>query len=159
MPLNENLPYPEEQILAMFDSFCKNVVKNARRNMNRKRLRHKRHEVLNPHYEEKAKCIDYYPSDDSFVQAGELSCKVKNELLSEAMNSLPENRRGAIILEFWRDFDDKPIANYYHVDPRTVRRWRKQSITDMKQFFLEAFINGTNLESRAGSHRRQSHRP
>ena len=59
---------------------------------------------------------------------------VKNELLAEALNALPERKRDIILLSYFLDMSDAEIAELLNVVRTTVFRHRKSALAKIKQY-------------------------
>lgn len=122
----------EYDMLCRFDSFCKRVVRNERRNIDRERKRRRKNQSKLYGDVGRTVQMDRYPSEQLTVKAGAFQCSLQDESLHRAMNDLPENRRGAIIAQFWYDWGDNRIAENYRVGPRSIRKWRNKSYQEMR---------------------------
>ena len=59
---------------------------------------------------------------------------VKNELLAEALNALPERKRDIILLSYFLDMSDAEIGELLNVVRTTVFRHRKSALAKIKQY-------------------------
>ena len=103
----------EKRIVAMFDSFCKTVVRNCSRNLKRTKQNADKHSIGEP------------------VE----SCEIQSETLYEALCSLPEAQRKGLLLGFWGGFGDEEIARRLSVTPRTVYNLRQRAFKVVKAFY------------------------
>lgn len=130
-------PSIEEQIIAMFDRFCKKVSENFIRDLARKEVRRMKHYMKEP--------VDYlleilgneddYPSDTFSLCVDGYSCKVESELLYNALLALPEKQRNVLLLDFWRELKDYEIAEKMEVTVRTVYNLRKRAFRAIKDYY------------------------
>ncbi len=93
----------EQELVAMFDSFCKTVIRNYSRTL----IRRKNNRPEN-NMEEPIEVLldmwgtrDEYPSlSNTFVVDGE-TYSIESDTLYKALVSLPEQQRTVILLDFW----------------------------------------------------------
>lgn len=118
-----------ERVCAMFDSYCKAVIRNASKNLKRDFASRKKHEAVELGEEQLSLygCADTYPSEQPKLCAGAFSCLVSNEKLFEAMISIPERQRIVLILDFWYEWSDTRISKYLGVTERTVYNIRQRA--------------------------------
>ena len=77
---------------------------------------------------------DEYESDYFRFQVSGFDVLVKNELLAEALNALPERKRDIILLSYFLDMSDAEIAELLNVVRTTVFRHRKSALAKIKQY-------------------------
>ena len=75
-----------------------------------------------------------YESDYFRFQVSGFDVLVKNELLAEALNALPEKKRDIILLSYFLDMSDAEIAELLNVVRTTVFRHRKSALAKIKQY-------------------------
>ena len=128
-----------ECLCAMFDSYCKTVIRNASKNLKRARANHLKHQTggsgqmqylfdLHGH-------TSTYPSDQLMIHADKFSCVVFNEELYEALLSLPQQQRTVLILDFWYGWPDEKISRYMGVTTRTVYNLRQRAFKTIRSFY------------------------
>lgn len=128
-----------ERICAMFDSYCKTVLRNASKNEKRALANRNRYEVTTS---EQIQYLfdadgheDTYPSAQLLIRMDEFSCVILSDTLYLALLSLPENQRMVILLDFWYHWTDKQIAMYLRVTPRTVYNLRQRAFKAIRRFY------------------------
>lgn len=128
-----------ERICAMFDSYCKTVLRNASRNEKRTLANRKKHEVIGS---EQIQCLfdangreDIYPTAQLVIKVDKFSCVLLNDTLYLALLSLPENQRIVLLLEFWYHWTDEQIATYLGVTSRTVYNLRQRTFKAIRRFY------------------------
>jgi len=134
-----------ERILAKFDAFCKTVVRNKYRDMEKAKSRRSKHEVSLETYLKQLQTNDQYPSDEHQIKAGQVSCTVQCGLVYNALYSLSEDRREALLLKYWEKWSDEQIANHFGLRERTIRKWRKESLEQVKLQIKKEYRNGNHL--------------
>ena len=77
---------------------------------------------------------DEYESDYFRFQVSGFDVLVKNELLAEALNALPERKRDIILLSYFLDMSDAEIGELLNVVRTTVFRHRKSALAKIKQY-------------------------
>ena len=96
---------------------------------------------------------DEYESDYFRFQVSGFDVLVKNELLAEALNALPERKRDIILLSYFLDMSDAEIGELLNVVRTTVFRHRKSALAKIKQY-LEGKADD---EYRSGKRRHNRH--
>ena len=77
---------------------------------------------------------DEYESDYFRFQVSGFDVLVKNELLAEALNALPERKRDIILLSYFLDMSDAEIGELLNVVRTTVFRHRKSALAKIKLY-------------------------
>ena len=72
--------------------------------------------------------------DNSFRVGGK---RITPELLAEALRTLPEEKRNAVMLYYFHDMSDADIAKLYNIPRSTVQYRRTSSLETIKQFLEE----------------------
>ena len=127
----------EKRIVAMFDSFCKTVVRNCSRNLKRTKRNADKHSIGEPveFLLELLGQAAQSSHERMVLHADELSCEIQSETLYEALCSLPEAQRKVLLLGFWGGFGDEEIARRLSVTPRTVYNLRQRAFKVVKAFY------------------------
>ena len=131
----------EWQKRCTFNGFCKAVLRNEAIDAIRERKYRKKHEVtfsdLSPQEENQLFVYDQYFVDDeaeqSFVVGGK---EITAKLLAEALHSLPEEKREAVLLYYFFDMSETEIAKLCNI-PRTTVRYRRESSFELLKRYLE----------------------
>lgn len=63
--------------------------------------------------------------------------EVKDELIGEALKSLPEKKRNVILLSFFLDMTDTEIAKYMNLVRSTIHYHRTSSLIALKKIMEE----------------------
>lgn len=71
----------------------------------------------------------------TFCQHGTI--EVKDELIGEALKSLPEKKRNVILLSFFLDMTDTEIAKYMNLVRSTIHHHRTSSLIALKKIMEE----------------------
>lgn len=119
------------QIRCAFNGFCKQALKNEAINAHKRtkwqQLREVTFSDLTPQEENQLYTYDSYFADDeaeqSFNVAGK---KITAKLLAEALRSLPEDKRNAVLLYYFFEMSDAEIAKL-HAIPRITVQYRRTS--------------------------------
>ena len=136
------------QIRCAFNGFCKRTLKNEAINAHRDRSRQQLREVsfsdLSPQEEKQLYTYDTYFADDeaekSFCVAGK---EITAKLLAEALRSLPEEKRDAVLLYYFFDMSDVEIGKLRDV-PRSTVQYRRTSSFELLKRYLEERAYDTN---------------
>ena len=129
------------QIRCAFNGFCKRTLKNeainAHRDTKRQQLREVSFSDLSPQEEKQLYTYDAYFADDeaekSFCVAGK---EITAKLLAEALRSLPEEKRDAVLLYYFFDMSDVEIGKLRDV-PRSTVQYRRTSSFELLKRYLE----------------------
>lgn len=137
------------QIRCAFNGFCRRTLKNeaanAHRDIRRRQLREVSFSDLTPQEEQKLYTCDAYFADDeaekTFCVAGK---EISAKLLAEALHSLPEEKREAVLLYYFFDLNDAEIAKLRKV-PRSTVQYRRTSSFELLKRYLEGHAhNGSD---------------
>ena len=129
------------QTRCAFNGFCKRTLKNEASNAHRDTKRQQLREVifsdLTPQEENQLYTYDNYFTDDkaeqSFCVAGK---EITAKLLAEALHSLPEEKRNAVLLYYFFEMSDVEIAELYNI-PRSTVQYRRTSSFELLKRYLE----------------------
>lgn len=130
-------PKSEKDTQHAFDSFCKKVLRNEVRNFYKEVRRQRENEVL--FSELSAKELEQLgATDDYFVEEGTFSVAdcdviVKNELLAEALRSLPDEKRDIVLLYYFLKMSDKEIGERLDMIRATVQYKRTSTLKQLKE--------------------------
>ena len=129
------------QIRCAFNGFCKRALKNEAMNAHRDTKRQQSREVtfsdLSPQEENQLyTCDQYFVNDEAeksfFVAGREITAKQ----LADALHSLPEEKRQAVLLYYFFDMTDVEIAELMKI-PRSTVQFRRTSSFELLKRFLE----------------------
>ena len=124
---------------ALFDSFCRTILRNAIRNFNKKNIRLERLEWLSDDpavYQRAGESVaDDYPSDHLYIVYRGRPYILDNETFCRAMRELPEQQLGVLILGYWQGWSDKQIAKIFCVSDRTIRNMRNRAFREIRRWF------------------------
>ena len=131
----------EWQKRCTFNGFCKKVLKNEEIDAIRENTTRSRREVtfsdLSPQEENQLyTCDQYFVNDEAeksfFVAGREITAKQ----LADALHSLPEEKRQAVLLYYFFDMTDVEIAELMKI-PRSTVQFRRTSSFELLKRFLE----------------------
>ena len=128
------------QIRCAFNGFCKRTLKNeainAHRDIKKQQLYETMFSDLHPSEEARLYTYDVYFADDegerSFYVAGR---EITVKFLFEALDSLSEEKRDAILLYYFEGMNDAEIAKVRNVSRSTVQYRRKRAFELLKMIF------------------------
>lgn len=141
--------YEEDRQLT-FDSYCKKILKNEAINIQREYQRLNEIQTsfsdLSTQQLAKLSVYDEYSTDYSSFKVLEYDIAVKDELLAEALQELPEKKRDIVLLSYFLDYSDVEIAELLHLLQRTVGYHRTTALEKLKTR-LEKDKNGKKTHS------------
>lgn len=129
------------QIRCAFNGFCKRTLKNeainAHGEIKRRQLQEVSFSDLTPQEENQLYTYDAYFEHDeaekSFCVAGK---EITAKLLAEALHSLPDDKREAVLLYYFFEMNDAEIAKLRDV-PRSTIQYRRTSSFELLKRYLE----------------------
>ena len=131
----------EWQIRCAFNGFCKRALKNESINAHKEIRRRQAHEInfsaLTPKEENQLyTCEDFFAEDKEeqtfFAGGKEWDAKT----IADAIHSLPEEKRRAVLLYYFFDMSDAEIAELYQI-PRSTVQYRRTSSFELLKRYLE----------------------
>ena len=126
----------EEDTQRVFDCYCKRILKNEAINIQKHNQYMNSRQVsfseLTPEQLAQICTCDEYSSDYSRFKVLEYDIAVKDELLAEALQELPERKRDIILLSYFLDYNDVEIAELLNLVRRTVNDQRNKALKALK---------------------------
>ena len=137
------MDYPnrlEWQTRCEFNAYCKRALRNELIDACRERKRRQLREVifsdLTPQEERQLYTVDKYFQDGN----GEAFCagglKITAKLLAEALHTLPDEKRQAVLLYYFFNMTDIEIAEAMKI-PRSTVQYRRTSSFELLKRYLE----------------------
>jgi len=127
----------EEHKRHSFDSYCKKVLKYTARTYYSKLRRQSGHETpfsnLPDRELAKLDASDTYFTDEYVFEVLGESVGVSDYDLAAALNELPADRRGIVLMSYFLDMTDKEIAGLLNMTRRTVAYRRINSLRELKK--------------------------
>ena len=123
----------QSRIRKQFDSFCKTLLKNEMIDYERERNYRLKYEISFSELTQK-ELRQLEIMDDYIVES---DIEVKDELIGEALKSLPEKKRNVILLSFFLDMTDTEIAKYMNLVRSTIHHHRTSSLIALKKIMEE----------------------
>ena len=131
----------EWQIRCAFNGFCKRTLKNESINAHKELRKRQAHEInfsdLTPKEENQLyTCEDFFAEDkeeQTFFAGGK---EWDAKLIADAIHSLPEEKRRAVLLYYFFDMSDAEIAALYQI-PRSTVQYRRTSSFELLKRYLE----------------------
>ena len=134
----------KESIRHKFDSFCKKVIKNEARNIQKEFEYRSEHEKsldsLSPYELEQLSYIPDYDFDSTVFSVLNFDIAVKDTLIIEALQSLSEQSRDIILSYYFLDMTDNEIAQLQNLSRIATQRRRKKALLKLKES-MEGFAN------------------
>ena len=125
------------KIRQQYDSFCKTVLKNEMIDYEREKSYREKHEVSMTGFSEDE--IERLRITDGCIEIPELfhilnfDIEIKDELLSEAIKSLPTQKREVVLMSYFLEMTDTEIAKYMDVVRLTVRYHKLTSLQMLRK--------------------------
>lgn len=136
----------EEQIisvLSQFDSFCKAVIRNEARNLDKAKARKVHHELLCAEPLDLHGAEDDYPSHSFEVVTNVGKVVVQSMSVFDSLAALPMHHRESLLLRYFLHWGDAKIALHFGVSTRTIRKWHRLSINHMRRTLEKEYLHAT----------------
>ena len=121
-----------------YDALAKKVLKGEARSCYRELSKRAAHEVNFSEMSEaelaQLYTLDEYESDYYRFEVSGYDVLVKNELLGEALQALPEKKRDIILLSYFLEMSDEEIGGLLNVVRSTIFRHRKTALEKIKLY-------------------------
>ncbi|MFZ5975892.1 MAG: sigma-70 family RNA polymerase sigma factor [Bacillota bacterium] len=131
-------PSDKDRIEKQFDHFCKKTITNEMRDIKRHYGYLKENEKLFSELSQVERnqlfSVDKYSSTGFEIAAAGFLFDIENELLYEAINTLPRKKRNVILLSYWFDMTDAAISRCLNLVRRTVSYMRTSSLKQLKKY-------------------------
>jgi RNA polymerase sigma factor (sigma-70 family) len=128
------------QIRCAFNGFCKRTLKHEAINAHKQTKRHQLREVtfsdLAPHDENQLYTLDTYFENEASEAFNVGGKKITPKLLADALQTLPEDKRNAVLLYYFMNMSDVEIAEQSGV-PRSTVQYRRTSSFELLKRYLE----------------------
>ena len=127
----------EKDIQHACDSFCKKVLRNEVRNFYKEMRKRKENEVLFSELSarelERLSVTDDYFTDERKFSVADCDVIVKNELLAEALRSLPDEKREIVLLAYFHGMKDREIGERLGMIRGTVQYKRTSTLKQLNK--------------------------
>lgn len=124
-----------------FDSFCKKVLKHEARDhydeMKRQREREVSFSELSAQEMEQLFTVDKYFATEQVFNVLGREVVVNNELIAEALRTLPERKRDIILLAYFLEMSDREIGETLNLLRATVQYQRTSTLRELKKHLEE----------------------
>ena len=124
-----------------FDYICKQAMEDERKDYFKQLSRLAKHEVsfseIGDYLVSQFAATDSYSTDFQIFMLNGISIGIENDLLSEALQYLPSNKRDILLLFYFMDMSDSEIADMLKLNRSTVYRYRTSGLAMMKKFMEE----------------------
>ena len=132
----------EFQKQCAFQSFCKRVLHNEACNAHDEIRRRRKREVsfcdLALHEERQLYTVDKYFQDEEAEPRYQMAGKeITPKLLLEAIRTLPEEKRTAILLYYFEGMTDVEIGKLFNTSRSTIQYRRTSSFEILKKYLEE----------------------
>ena len=120
-----------------FDAFCKTVLRNEARthlrDLGRQRSRETEFSALSQQELDKLCTVDEYPSDSTLFTAYGYALHISDELVADAVASLPEQEQGILILYCVLELTDGEIGSIARMSRSSVQRRRTKALNELRK--------------------------
>lgn len=124
-----------------FDYFCKKILHGEKVNYEREMEYRGKHEVsfsqLTQEELGRLNSMDEYTAEEAMFRVLDYDVVVKDDLISEALKTLPEKKRNVILLSFFMDMTDTEIAKRMNLVRSTIHHHRVSSLRTLKKVMEE----------------------
>jgi len=128
----------KDRIEKQFDHFCKKTITNEVRDIKKHygylQQNEKLFSELSRVERNQLSTVDEYSSTGFEIAVAGFLLDIENELLYEAINALPLNKRNVILLSYWLDMTDAAISRCLNLVRRTVSYMRTSSLKQLKKY-------------------------
>ena len=134
----------EWQIRCAFNGFCKRTLKNEAIYLHKQTRKHQLHEIafsdLMPSDKKQLYCYDIYFEDENTDVVSVSGKKISHQMIHKALQSLPEDKRKAVVLRYFFNKSDTEISSLIDTPRGTLYYQRKTSFEYLRRY-LEENIN------------------
>jgi RNA polymerase sigma factor (sigma-70 family) len=135
--VNRHLDQSEiEKSQAIFDSYCKTVIRNAGRNIYKRYKRQLQNEILMDFsvggFLDETAQDNEFPSDSLSIMYEGKEFQVKSLELYEGLTQLPFPQLEVIILKYLCKHTDQQVADIIGTSARTVRNRRSRALNKLR---------------------------
>ena len=127
----------EKAISCQFDCFCKMVLHGEMVNYHKHMDYRRKHEIS---FEELSNremsllyTLDEYAMDRVCFEVMGYEVEVKDILIAEAIQALPQKKRDVILLSFFLEMSDAEIANLMNLVRSTIYHHRQSSLKSLRK--------------------------
>lgn len=132
----------EEDIQHSFDAYCKRLVRNKARDIQRENTRQGEHEVslseLTQWDLQNFQHIDHYSFERRKFIVLNTTVEIENESLGKALDTLSPERRDIILSAYLLGMTDDEIAKELHLHRSTVQYRRTSTLKELRKL-LEGY--------------------
>lgn len=137
----EHTPSDKATIEHQFDALMKKVLSGEAKNLKSKAANREAHEAnfceLSERLVDSFCSYDEHLSDYFSFEVYGFDIIIKNELLGEAVDNLPEKKRMIILMSYFLDMTDYEIADVLNLVRSTVTYHRESALAKLKRFMEE----------------------
>lgn len=143
-------PADKKRIQQQFDCFAKKVLRGEANSYIKEVAARAKREIsfseLSEAELDKLLTVDEYSTDSTHYNINGFDIAVRNDLLVEALNALPDRKREIILLSYFLDMSDAEIAALLQNNRKTIYRHRTTGLDLLKNLMKEEPPNDENQE-------------
>ena len=128
----------EETIQHQFDAFAKKNLKGEAKSLFRQLYKLRDKEVcfseMNESELNELYCCDEYDLAQYTFEVLGYDIKIKDDLLGEALELLPDKKRDIVLMSYYLELSDEEISKVLKVVRSTVFRHRKTALSKIKEY-------------------------
>lgn len=128
----------EETIQHQFDAFAKKNLKGEAKSLFRELYKRKNNEIcfseMNEAELNELYCYDEYDLAQYTFKVLGYDIKIKDDLLGEALELLPEKKRDIVLMSYYLELSDAEIGKVLNIVRSTVFRHRKTALSKIKKY-------------------------
>lgn len=126
----------DERFDAIFDSYCKTVIRNSGRNIRKRHMRWLKNEISfdfsSISFLNEVLQTDDFPSNQLLIEYKGKKYPIADVELYEKLIQLPFAQLEVLILKYWCGQTDQQIAVEKGVSARTVRNQRSRALSTLR---------------------------
>lgn len=131
----------EDIVRLQFNSLMMIVIKGRVKYHKKQIMKRSKNEVLFCEMSEteqlEQETVDTYLYDYVSFQVLHFTICVTNEKIATALNMLSKKQRDVILLYYFQGFNDKEIAEFYHVSRSAISSRRNRGLKKLKMLLIE----------------------
>lgn len=137
----------EQRIQNQFGGFCTRVLKNEANDILREYSQRlgveKSLNELSSIELEQLSMTDKYFEDEHIFEVANLPVVVVGDILADAIERLPKEKRDVILLSYFLGMTDREISNRMNVIRQTISKRRANTLKELREYLeKEGFENG-----------------
>ncbi|MDR1892605.1 MAG: sigma-70 family RNA polymerase sigma factor [Oscillospiraceae bacterium] len=138
-------PADKKRIRQQFDSLAKKVLSGEANSYKKEITTRAKREItfsdLSEAELDKLLTVDEYSIDTTHYNVNGFDIAVRDDLLAEALNALPDHKREIILMAYFLDMSDAEIAALFQNNRKTIYKHRMTGLDLLKNLMKEESPN------------------